>query len=857
MDGFAKGGDGGDFAVAGGGGGMGAGGAVFVGANSSVTLTDVEFVNNRAAGGASGTGVAVNPGLGGAVGGAPSVNDGPAGGGGMGGDGSPKTAQAGHSGGTGGGGALAGTDGGQGQFPAGGNGGGPNGGAGADGLGSLAADGGAFSGGGGGPAGGAGDGGKGGWGGGGGGGGEGGGDGGDGGFGGGGGGSNGDQGGDGGFGGGGGGATNPADHGNGGFGGADGAGRNGGGGAGFGGAVFVSNGGTLTISGSTNISKGSVTAGSQDAMARGEGVFLQGANLKIDSANDMEISDAIADDTGNGNSSGSLVKQGTGWLRLTGKNTYTGETAVTGGHLWVHEGGSIASQSLRIANGLLFLNHATGAQGTLTATPFVSIGQAGILQIESDETIGDIALGSRGLLLMRNATVNAGKVTLLGFVEGQAGTLNASDDVDQSSGSAVGQDTTIVTAKTYNMTGGILNGNVQAATFLKTGGTLNANALVVAEIDVRADGGTIVHAAKDGIEVSNQLDRDIAVKTTVPIDNTAAGGIGIKATTEKGTVSVDVAGKVTGAVSAIDITTQEGGITLKGAGEMTGGSNTDAVVKALVSGKSATPANITIDLSGNVVSNGFADGIAAQNTSLTGNVNINYASGTIDVRGADAMAIRAEAAGTGNVSVTSGGILRTHGKGFGVGIYGKAAGGSVEINSASAIVLESASRGTGLLAKTTDGTARVTSSGTIDGGEYGIVVDSTNGTYDVAVNAAIGATDSVSTFGVAADGQAGTIVVNSSITADQVGVAADSYGSGELLIRQASGSTIKGTGVAGMIIRSHHADGMIVIETEGRTTGFNWGISAVSNAGGGIASRGPARRKRAQTSMARLRSTRM
>ncbi len=144
--------------------------------------------------------------------------------------------------------------------------------------------------------------------------------------------------------------------------------------------------------------------------------------------------------------------------------------------------------------------------------------------------------------------------------------------MDQSSGSAVGQDTTIVTAKTYSMTGGILNGNVQAATFLKTGGTLNANALVVAEIDVRADGGTIVHAAKDGIEVSNQLDRDIAVKTTVPIDNTAAGGIGIKATTEKGTVSVDVAGKVTGAVSAIDITTQEGGITLKGAGEMTGGS---------------------------------------------------------------------------------------------------------------------------------------------------------------------------------------------------------------------------------------------------------------------------------------------
>ena len=823
-DGVAKGGDGGDSAVAGGGGGMGAGGALLVGETSSVTLTDVQFVNNRAVGGDSGAGDAVG------------ANGGPAGGGGLGGDGSPQNPQAGRLGGSGGGGAAAGSDGGQGQDPAGGNGGGPQGGAGADGQGSLAVDGGPLSGGGGGPAGGIGDGGDGGWGGGGGGGGQQGGDGGDGGFGGGGGGSFGDQGGNGGFGGGGGGATGAADQGRGGFGGADGTGTKGGGGAGFGGAVFVRTGGILTIGGRTSFALGSVTAGSDGALARGEGIFLQSADVKVDvgTGQDMEIADTIADDTGNGNASGSLTKQGQGQLRLTGKNTYTGETALTGGSLLIHDNGSIASESLRIVNGVLLLQHAETAvdEGALTATPNVTVDQKGTFLVEHDETVGDIAILD-GALGIAGGKLRAAKVALHGTVLGRDGTLNAAEDVDQFSGSMVEQGATIETAKTYGMHDGVIDGNVKAATFLKTGGTMGAHALVVAQIDVRADGGTIAHAATDGIEVSNQLDGGIEVKTAVPIANLAAAGVGIKATSDKGSVTVDVAGNVTGRGSAIDITTQEGDIVLAGEGDMTGASQSDAVVNAWVAGAALTGANIAIDLRGNIVSQGSSDGIAADNGSFGGHVTVNYAAGTVQIRGDDAIAIKAEAVGDGNVSVTSGGNLSSAGTGFAKGIYGKAEWGRVEINSASTIDLEATSASTGIWAHSNDGKARVISSGTIDGGQIGIRATSTNDAFDVSVNAAIGGKNSITFFGVAAEGQSGTIAVNSSITADGAGVAADSNGKGELRITQASGATIEG-GVAGIFAQSHHFDSNIVIEIDGTATGYNYGLAAVSSAGGGI-----------------------
>lgn len=359
----AIGGNGGT-AHAAGGGGMGAGGALFIRGDlgASVTLRNVLLLDNAAHGGAGGQHVdgVVSGGGGGGLGGA-------------GGSGNPAINNGGH----GGGGAFADQPG----MPSlldgtGGAGGGPNSGAGGapDNDGTA---GGEFSGGGGG-----GEnvsrGGDGGFGGGGGGGGNGihelnGG--GDGGFGGGGGGSI-TDGGDGGFGGGGGsgGGGSRGDGGGGGFGGGGGGGGGGssfgggggGGGAGMGGAIFVTDGGTLIIAGHFDQSGGIVTGGGVQGVNPGAGgqafgsaVFLQGSgmlNFAPDAISLQIVSDAIADETGviangygyvaAGFTAGQwgINKTGAGTLLLAGSNLYSGNTQVAGGTLLVN--GSIAASAL-------------------------------------------------------------------------------------------------------------------------------------------------------------------------------------------------------------------------------------------------------------------------------------------------------------------------------------------------------------------------------------------------------------------------------------------------------------------------------------------------------------------------------
>ena len=383
-----------------GGGGMGAGGGLFVNSGASVTLTNVDFTGDAATGGAGGEGAQDGGGGGGGgmggAGGSSGVqfaggnnfggSSGGNGGGGLGlnasgGDGATSNAGAGASGSAGI--ALGASSGGDGarlsqNTPAAG---GADGGGGGGGFGPTMINGRFFpSGGGGGGIGGSAgtttSGGKGGdFGGGGGSGNTPGTPGGDGGFGGGGGGSaSGDPiAGNGGFGGGGGGKNNGSP-GAGGFGGGTGGpsggeligspptesttypGGGGGGGAAFGGAVFVRDGGTLTINDS-EFSGGSVTGGAggvagqptikgTDGQAAGTAIFLQGSGTITYEADTSEtISDTIVDEEGwvvttgytppTGYTPGSYTvdKTGAGALTLSGTNAYSGGTTIEDGTL--------------------------------------------------------------------------------------------------------------------------------------------------------------------------------------------------------------------------------------------------------------------------------------------------------------------------------------------------------------------------------------------------------------------------------------------------------------------------------------------------------------------------------------------
>ncbi|MEO6843358.1 MAG: Hint domain-containing protein [Bradyrhizobium sp.] len=333
----------------GGGGGAGLGGGLFVASGASVTLDDVSFHGDQAAGGAAGSSNGAAGG-GGGMGGAGSA-DGGGGGLGSGANGAGSSSNAGvgiipnlpataFNEADGGGGAPD-------QFDIGGYGGGigPSGGGG-------------FGGGGGGGRYGGGSGG----------------------FGGGGGGGEGPtyfgstgSGGYGGFGGGGGGGSAVNGGGLGGFGAGDGGSGwgAGGGGLGAGGDIFVQGGGSLTIAGGT-LEDGAVhrSGGNNQGAAYGSGIFLQGGDQSITLApltgQTETITDVIADMSGsvdstggttNGSGKGSLIiGDGTslGTVKLDpdepAGNTFTGGITIESGTLWLASAGAAGTGAITFAH---------------------------------------------------------------------------------------------------------------------------------------------------------------------------------------------------------------------------------------------------------------------------------------------------------------------------------------------------------------------------------------------------------------------------------------------------------------------------------------------------------------------------
>ncbi len=183
----------------------------------------------------------------------------------------------------------------------------------------------------------------------------------------------------GGFGGGGGGSTGNS-AGSGGYGGGSGGGNQsgvtpgfgggrgadtfigvGGGGSGMGGGLFIMAGASVTITGSLNLTGGSVTGGTgpdsaTDGQAFGTGLFLHGSgtlNFTPGAGLTQQIADQIKDEAGvvaagytppTGFTPGSwgLTKSGDGTLILSGQNAYSGATTVDDGTLKVD--GAIKSQ---------------------------------------------------------------------------------------------------------------------------------------------------------------------------------------------------------------------------------------------------------------------------------------------------------------------------------------------------------------------------------------------------------------------------------------------------------------------------------------------------------------------------------
>jgi collagen type I/II/III/V/XI/XXIV/XXVII alpha len=126
----------------------------------------------------------------------------------------------------------------------------------------------------------------------------------------------------------------------------------GGGGLGAGGAIFVADGGQLTVDGGL-LSGGTVTGGAAGGpnagvgSAYGAGIFIQGNDtitLATPDATVLTIGNVIADEQGSGGTgSGALAIGAGGTVNLAATNTFTGGVTITGGTLELSAAGAAGS----------------------------------------------------------------------------------------------------------------------------------------------------------------------------------------------------------------------------------------------------------------------------------------------------------------------------------------------------------------------------------------------------------------------------------------------------------------------------------------------------------------------------------
>jgi uncharacterized protein with beta-barrel porin domain len=571
----ARGGNGGSGSDGGGGAGAGLGGALFVAQGASVTVSNVSLQGNAAMGGnggnygAGGTGGGGGGGLGGN--GGNGTNAGGGGGGGVGGNGgaggsagSPGIIAGASPGGTGTGGAAGGA--------------GAGGGSGGNWTATLNQVGNGGGGGVGGasppdsygPAG-------------------------NGGFGGGGGGSFNSIGGNGGFGGGGGSGRCCGAAGNGGFGGGGGGASGnvpgagggglggfgagsggddthggGGGGLGAGGAIFVMDGGSLAIAGNLAVNGSTVGGGTGgngagNGSAYGTGLFLQGngtLTFQPGAGLSQTVSDAIADQTGSGGTganagSWALSKGGDGTLLLSGANTYTGGTTVTGGLINFNAANNFGSGLVTLNGGGL-----QWASGTATdiSSRLAAIGGGGATFDTNSNNVtfasaltgtGGITKTGAGTLVLAVANSYQGGTTINGgtLAGGAANVLSAASATSVDTGGILDLGGFAQTINAVSLAGGMLKNGLLTGAVTSTGGTISG---LGGSASLTTTAGTTIIASTDGYTGATTVNGG-----TLRVDGTITG---------TSAVSVNSGGILTGngTIDPLMVTINGGGMLMPG-----------------------------------------------------------------------------------------------------------------------------------------------------------------------------------------------------------------------------------------------------------------------------------------------------
>ncbi len=259
--------------------------------------------------------------------------------------------------------------------------------------------------------------------------------------------------------------------------------------------------GVLDISGIT----GSSETIASIAGVSGSQVFLGAKNLTAGDASNTAMAGVISDGGIAGGTGGSLTKQGTGKLTLSGANAYTGDTTVNAGTLETSGNERIANASdLIVASGATFL---LGGYETIS-----SISGAGSINLQSntlasfsnvDTTFSGVISGTDSSILSKTGS---GKLTLSG-----ANTYTGTTNFNGGSADLTGS----LESKFVNVAVGVIldskTGGLSSAAELTNDGTINLGSIddtvktyistgtingpgTLTALNYNLNGGSIVHA---------------------------------------------------------------------------------------------------------------------------------------------------------------------------------------------------------------------------------------------------------------------------------------------------------------------------------------------------------------------------
>ena len=479
--------------------------------------------------------------------------------------------------------------------------------------------------------------------------------------------------GNGGFGGGGGGGFSAASNGSGGFGGwrrgggGGGGGHVGGGGGGLGagGAIFVAQGGGLTIEGGS-VSGGTVgggaggsgyagTSSGSSGAGFGTGMFVEAGPVTLAPAagTTLSFADGIADTQGSGGSgAASIIVNGAGTVLLSGSSSFTGGVTLAAGILVLDGASAAGSGAIRFAGAATLQLDSAALSGTAAASSFGT-------------TISDFAAGDTidlaGLSFNASAVATLIGTTLTMTENGQtvALTLPLGEDVGVGLSADAGGGTQLVgmaasALATATLTSGqdLVTGGAGNDIFLASAGALSTGDVI------RGGGGINTLRLSGGGTFDGTAPGYISGIQHVQAFEAAGAGAQTVILRDGCSVTLDVASDISGDAGA--------GITIIGA--------RDASVINLGSG------NDSVTLGGNreTVNGGGGNDVfivTAQSIGATINGG-SLGSNTLDVAGGGTMNMGANISGIADVQLLTTTRLRANAI-SGLSINGSSAGGDV------------------------------------------------------------------------------------------------------------------------------------------------------------------------------------